>query len=68
VKEFLSREGHAVDARNVEEDDAAYRELIAMKIWTVPVALIGDHVVKGFDPAKLRQALAAVAGEAPPDR
>jgi hypothetical protein len=29
VKEFLSREGHRFDVKNIEEDDAAYDELIS---------------------------------------
>lgn len=68
MKEFLSREGHEVVARNVEEDDAAYRELTALGIWTIPVTVIGDRVVKGFDQTQLRLALAAAAGEPSPDR
>jgi glutaredoxin-like protein NrdH len=68
VKEFLSREGHAVHAKNVEEDDEAYRELMALGIWTVPVTLIDGRIVKGFDPSKLRKALADAAAESPQDR
>jgi glutaredoxin-like protein NrdH len=66
VKEFLSREGHLFDARNVDEDDDAYRALTALGIRTVPVTVIGDRIVKGFDPAQLRSALADAGS--PPDR
>ncbi len=68
MKEFLSREGHAVDAKNVEEDAEAYRELIALGIMSVPVTVIGGRILKGFDPAKLRQALADAAAESPQDQ
>ena len=46
-------------ARNVEEDDTAYDELIALGFRTVPVTVIGGAVVKGFDAAALDAAIAA---------
>ena len=58
MKEFLSQAGVPFTARNVEEDDAAYDELIARGFRTVPVTAIGDAVVKGFDAAALTAALA----------
>jgi glutaredoxin len=63
VKEFLSREGHAFDAKNIEEDDAAYDELMALGARAVPVTVIGDQVITGFDQTRLRAALAAGGGE-----
>ncbi len=62
MKEFLSREGHTFDAKNIEEDDAAYDELMALGARAVPVTVIGQQVVIGFDQARLRAALAASAG------
>jgi len=59
VKEFLSREGHAFDTKNIEEDDAAYDELMALGARAVPVTVIGDQVITGFDQTRLRAALAA---------
>jgi glutaredoxin len=59
VKEFLSQKGATFVARNVDEDDRAYDDLIARGFRTVPVTLIGDHIIKGFDPAALEKALAA---------
>jgi glutaredoxin-like protein NrdH len=59
VKEFLSREGVPFTAYNVDEDEAAYDELIARGCRTVPVTIVGDRVVKGFDPAALAEAIAA---------
>jgi glutaredoxin len=68
VKEFLSREGHAFDARNIEEDDTAYDELMALGARAVPTTVIGDEVITGFDQTRLRAALAAAAGGSSPDR
>jgi glutaredoxin len=62
VKELLSRAGAAFTAKNVDEDDRAYDELIARGFRTVPVTLIGDRAITGFDPIALTRALAELAG------
>jgi len=62
VKEFLSRAGHAFAVRDVDEDDRAYDELIALGYRTVPVTTIDGRAVKGFDPAQLGAALKAAGG------
>ena len=62
MKEFLSREGHTFESKNIEEDDAAYDELMALGARAVPVTVIDKQVVIGFDQARLRAALAASAG------
>jgi glutaredoxin len=59
VKEFLSRAGHGFTVKQVDEDHAAYSELIALGFRTVPVTVIGRETVKGYDEPKLRAALAA---------
>ena len=64
MKEFLSLEGQAYDVRDVEEDDAAYSELMALGVRSVPVTVIGDTIVRGFDPVQLRKALKTTAGGA----
>jgi len=46
-------------AYNVDEDDRAYDDLIARGWRTVPVTVIGDRVMKGFDADALTAALAA---------
>ena len=45
-------------AFNVDEDDRAYDELIARGYRTIPVTVIGERVVKGFDAAALTSAIA----------
>ena len=62
MKEFLSREGHTFQAKNIEDDDAAYEELMALGARAVPVTVIDAQVIIGFDQARLRAALAASAG------
>jgi glutaredoxin-like protein NrdH len=63
VKEFLSRAGYAFESRNIEEDDAAFNELMALGARSVPLTLVGSRQVRGYDLAKLREALAAAVGE-----
>ena len=57
MKEFLSREGIAFEAKNVDEDEQAYAELTGRGYRTIPVTYIGDLAIKGFDQAALRAAL-----------
>jgi glutaredoxin len=68
VKEFLSRAGVRYVARNVDEDDAAYRELVAKGWRSVPVTLVGDRAIRGYDPRALREVLDAVALEGDPGK
>ena len=58
MKEFLSRAGAPFTARNVDEDDTAYDELIARGCRSVPVTAFGDDIVKGYDVPALTDALA----------
>ena len=59
MKEFLSRAGVTFTVMNVDEDDGAYDALLARGLRTVPVTIIGRHIVRGYDPAALNQALGA---------
>jgi len=45
-------------AFNVDEDDRAYDDLIARGFRTVPVTVIGERVVMGFDADALTAAIA----------
>jgi hypothetical protein len=62
VKEFLSRAGATFTVKNVDEDQAAFDEMVAMGIMTIPVTIVGDYVVRGYDEKKLKEALAAGRG------
>jgi glutaredoxin 3 len=58
VKEFLSQKGVAFEAKNVAEDESARAELMAKTgRMAVPVILVGDDVVVGFDRGKLQRLL-----------
>jgi glutaredoxin len=60
VKAWLSREGVRFVAKDVEEDETAYDELIALGSRTVPTTVVNGVVVKGFDETALRAALTPV--------
>ncbi len=62
MKEFLSRAGHVFTVRNVEEDDAAYADLLELGFRTIPLTVINGTTVKGFDEAALRNALRTAGG------
>jgi G:T-mismatch repair DNA endonuclease (very short patch repair protein) len=55
---LLSREGLPFTARNVDEDERAYDELVARGWRTIPVTVFGDQVVKGYDVPALTAAIA----------
>lgn len=61
MKGFLSRAGAAFVEKNVEEDDAAYRELIARGVRSVPLTVFGDQMVRGFNEPELQRLLEAAA-------
>ena len=59
MKELLSQAGVPFTAHNVDEDEAAYDALLARGWRTIPVTVIGDQMIKGFDAAALQAAIAA---------
>ena len=61
MKELLSRAGRTFTVRDVDEDLSAYQELVARGFRTVPVTIIGETAIKGFDEAALTRALGDAA-------
>ena len=57
MKEFLSRNGREFVVKNVDEDPEAFNELVALGLMSIPVTIIDDYVVRGYDERKLRAAL-----------
>lgn len=45
--------------RLVDEDDAAYDELLKLGFRSVPVTVVGSAAVQGYDPEALLKALEA---------
>jgi glutaredoxin len=59
VKEFLTAKGVPFTNRDIAGDEAAMRELQdrVPGAATVPVILVADEVIMGFDRTKLQKAL-----------
>jgi glutaredoxin len=57
VKEFLSRNGLDFTVKNVDADTDAFNEMVALGLMTIPVTIVDDVVVRGFDERKLRVAV-----------
>jgi glutaredoxin len=57
VKEFLSRAGQEFTVKDVDEDPTAFAELVALGLMTIPVTVVDDRIVRGFDEKALREAI-----------
>lgn len=56
MKAWLSLAGVSFTVRDVDEDPAAYDELIAMGVRRIPLTRVGQTGIIGFDPDALAQA------------
>ena len=57
MKEFLSQHQIPFEDRNIREDDAYLEELRQLGHRSIPVTLIGEHQVVGFDTEALTRYL-----------
>lgn len=57
AKEYLKEKGYEYEEKNVSTDKEAKKELIAMGYMGVPVIMIDDDVVVGFNKSKLDEIL-----------
>jgi glutaredoxin len=56
--EYLSRKGIAYTEKNVSRDPEAVQELMSMGLRSLPVIVIGEKRLRGFNPAAIDAALA----------
>ncbi len=59
VKSYLKQKGLHYTEKNINTDKAARQELRDMGMTSIPVTVIGDHRIQGFDKEKLEAALGA---------
>jgi hypothetical protein len=59
VKAWLSREGVEYVVRNVDQDLDAYNDLLARGFRSIPITIIGEVAVRGYQPEQLKNALDA---------
>ena len=57
AKDYLNEKGVEFEEKNVQNDAAARDELISMGYTGVPVLVIGDEEIVGFDRARIDGAL-----------
>ena len=56
--EYLSQKGIPYTEKNVSRDPEAVQELIEMGLRSLPVILIGEERLRGFNPVAIDAALA----------
>jgi glutaredoxin len=56
--EYLSRKGIPYTEKNVSRDPEAVQELMSMGLRSLPVIVIGEKRLRGFNPAAIDAALA----------
>ena len=57
--EYLSQKGIPYTEKNVAVDQNAVQELMSMGLRSLPVIVIGDERLSGFNPAAIDAALAS---------
>ena len=57
TKEFLSKNGFDYTERDIQNDKGALQELRDLGFRSVPVTVIGETVINGFNPRQLSEAL-----------
>jgi glutaredoxin 3 len=58
VRRFLTAHGVSFEDRNIRQDPAAKASLLALTgALRVPVLLVGDEQIMGFDQPRIEQAL-----------
>lgn len=57
--EYLSQKGIPFTEKNVARDPSAVQELMSMGLRSLPVIVIGDKRLSGFNPKAIDAALAS---------
>ena len=55
--EYLSQKGVPFTEKNVSRDQSAVQDLVKMKARSLPVIVIGDKLLHGFNPKAIDEAL-----------
>ena len=57
--EYLSQKGVEFTEKNVSRSPEAVQELISMGVRSLPLIVIGDQQLRGFNPKAIDEALAS---------
>jgi len=60
LKTYLTEQNISFEERNIDQNDAYGEELSRLGIMSVPLTLIGDKQILGFNPNRIKKALAAL--------
>jgi glutaredoxin-like protein NrdH len=63
TKALLSRRGVEFDVRDIEKDPTAFEELQALGLMSVPVVVVGEEYVLGWNPTKVGELVGFEARE-----
>lgn len=63
TKALLSRRGVEFDVRDIEKDPTAFEELQALGLMSVPVVVVGDRYVVGWNPTRVGELVGFEARE-----
>jgi len=57
LKSYLEEQNIPYEERNIDESETCREELGRLGIMSVPLTLIGDKQILGFNPARIQKAL-----------
>ncbi|MFM1653397.1 glutaredoxin family protein [Brevibacillus sp. B_LB10_24] len=60
LKTYLTEQNIPFEERNIDENPAYHEELSRLGIMSVPLTLIGEKQILGFNPNRIKKALAAL--------
>lgn len=60
LKEYLTEQNIAFEERNIDESEAYREELGRLGIMSVPLTLIGDKQILGFNPTRIKKVVASL--------
>ncbi|WP_019121495.1 glutaredoxin family protein [Brevibacillus massiliensis] len=60
LKTYLTEQNISFEERNIDENPAYHEELSRLGIMSVPLTLIGEKQILGFNPNRIKKALASL--------
>ncbi|TRY27508.1 glutaredoxin family protein [Brevibacillus sp. LEMMJ03] len=60
LKTYLEEQNISYEERNIDENETYREELRRLGVMSVPLTLIGDKQILGFNPTRIKKALASL--------
>ncbi|MFC8684521.1 glutaredoxin family protein [Brevibacillus porteri] len=60
LKTYLTEQNISFEERNIDEKEEYFQELSRLGILSVPLTVIGEKHILGFNPTRIKKALAAL--------